>query len=126
MQLAENAELLDIRLSVLYVAKRKRAEARPQGHEADQHAEVSDAVDDERFVRRRAGTVPLEIKADQKVRANPHEFPEHEHHRQIAGDADAEHRKREQREILEEAMVSAAAVKMLTALERDFVVSDVV
>src|SRR6478735_3937152 len=35
VQLAEDAELLDVAIGVFHVAERKRAKARPQGHEAN-------------------------------------------------------------------------------------------
>ena len=31
--------------------------------------------------------LPLDVKADQEIRADAHQLPEHEHHRQVAGDA---------------------------------------
>ncbi len=95
-------------------------------HQADEHAEVAHAVDDERLVGRGAGAVPLDVKADQEIRANAHQLPEHEHHRQVAGDANAQHREREQRKVLEEAVEPAAAVQVLAVGERHFMVDHVV
>ena len=61
--------------------------AAPERHQADDHAEVADAVDDERLVGRVRGALPLDVEADQEVRADADQLPEHEHHRDVAGDA---------------------------------------
>ena len=106
------------------IAKRKRAQAGPQRHQPDDHAEVADAVDDERLVRRVRGALALDVEADQEVGANAHQFPEHEHHQDVAGDHQPQHAEAEQRQILEEAVKAAGPVQMMPVGERDFVVDD--
>ena len=48
------------------VGEVERAEGSPQGHQADQHAEVAHAIDDEGLVGRGRGAFPLEVEADQE------------------------------------------------------------
>ena len=110
----------------LHVAKVERAERRPEGHQADEHAEVADTVHDECLVGGRAGAVPFDVEADQEVRANADQLPKHERHREVAGEADAEHRERKQRQVLEEAVESAAAVQVLAVCQFYLVVGVVV
>ena len=89
-----------------------------QGHQADDHAEVADAVDDERLVGRVRGALALDVEADQEVRADADQFPEHEHHRDVAGDHQAQHAEAEQRQILKEAVEAAAAVQVMAVGQR--------
>ena len=108
------------------VAEGERAQAAEQGHQADDHAEVADAVDDERLVGRVRGALALDVEADQEIGADAHQFPEHEHHRQVAGDHQPQHAEAEQRQVLEEAVEPAAAVQVMAVGERDLVVDHVV
>ncbi len=114
------------RLASRRVAEGERAQAGPQGHQADDHAEVADAVDDERLVGRGRGALPLDVKADQEIGANADQLPEHEHHADVAGDHEPQHAEAEQRQILKEAVEAARAVQMMAVGERHFVVGDVV
>ena len=72
-------------------AEMQRAKTAPEGHQANQHAKVTNAVDNERLVSCRRSRMSLKIEANQKPRANAHKFPEDEDHRQIARNDDAEH-----------------------------------
>ena len=90
-ELAEDALLDKVAVGVLGVAKSKGAETRPQRHHADQHAEVADPVDDESLVGRVRGALPLDVKTDQEVGANAHQFPKHEHHRHVSRDDNPQH-----------------------------------
>src|SRR6185312_13732186 len=56
-----------------------------------------------------AGAGPLVIKTDQKKRADAHQFPTHEHLKQVVRDDEVEHREAEEREEKEEPAVAAAA-----------------
>ena len=66
------------------------------------------------------------VKADQEVRADADQLPEHEHHRDVAGDDQAQHAEAEQRQVLEEAVEAAGAVQVMAVGQRDFVVGHVV
>ena len=72
------------------------------GEQADEHAEVADAGDEERLLAgggcRRAG----EVEGDEEVGAEPHEFPPGVHHQEVAGEDQEEHREDEQVEVGEE------------------------
>ena len=72
------------------------------------------------------GALAFEIKADQEIRANAHQFPKHEHHRQIAGNHQPQHAEAEQRQILEEAMKPARPMQVVAVGQRDFVIGHVV
>ena len=126
--LAEDAPLRDFNLSIAVgvdVAEGKRAQAAEQRHQPDNHAEVADPIDDERLVRRRRGALALDIKADQEIRADADQFPEHEDHRHVAGDHDAQHAKAKQRQVLEKAVKSAVAVQVRSVGQPDFVIDHV-
>ena len=99
------------------IAEVERAHAGEDRHQADDHAEVADAVDDERLVRRVGGALPLDVEADQQVRTNAHQFPEGENHRQVAGDHQAQHAEAEERQVLEEAIEAAAAAERLAVFQ---------
>jgi len=89
------------------VAKRERAQSAPQGHQADEHAKVAHAVDDERLVRRLTRARPLDVEPDQKVRTDAYQFPEHKHHRDVAGQHQSQHAEAEQRQVLKEPHVTS-------------------
>ena len=99
------------------IAEVERAAAGEDGHQADDHAEVADAVDDECLVGGVRGALSLDVEADQKVRTDPHQFPEGKNHRQVAGDHQAQHAKAEERQVLEEAMETAAAAERLAIFQ---------
>jgi len=91
MELAENAGLLGSRrhmpkLNVPIVVK---IAIRPI------RCEVAHAVDDE-VVRGRCSRLCLSIRSRSGIRADADQLPEHERHRQVARDHDAEHRERKQ------------------------------
>ena len=88
---------LAVRPHDLGVGEVQGAKRPPQGHQPDQHPEVTYPVDDERLVGGGGGRFPLVVEADEEPGTDAHQFPENEHHCQIAGDQDAHHRKAEQR-----------------------------
>ena len=57
--------------------------------------------------------LPLDVETDQQVRADADQFPEHEHHRHVAGDHQPQHAEAEQREVLEEAVETPAPMQRL-------------
>ena len=74
----------------------QRAEGGPDHQDAEQEAEVAEAVGDERLlagVRRRG---PFEPEADEQVAGDADQFPEDEQLDEIVGQHDAEHREGEQ------------------------------
>ena len=100
---------------------------RPHRHQADDHAEIADAIDDERLVRRLRSTLPFDVEADQEIRADAHQFPEHKHHGDVAGQDQSQHAEAEQRQVLEEHSGSGPDVcRCRSVCERHFVVRDVV
>ncbi len=98
----------------------------PQGakesHHADDHPEVAHAIDDEGLVGRRRSTVPLEIKADQKVRADTDQLPKHKRHRHVARNDNPQHAEAKQRKILKEAVIATPPVIMAAARHGDLVI----
>ena len=104
----------------------QRSQGAPQGHQPDQHPEIADAVDDERLVRGVRGAFALVVEADEEPRADTDQFPENEHHRQVARNHDAEHREAEQRQRLKKPVEPPRAVEMAAVGEVDLVVGDVV
>ena len=79
------------------------AEVIEQDAEADQEAEVADAVDDERFDGGVAGGFLLVPETDQQIGAEADEFPEDEQLQQRPAEHQAEHGEAEQAEVGEEA-----------------------
>ena len=99
------------------------ADVGPEDQQADDEAGVADAVGDERLVGRVRGALPLEVEADQQVRADADQLPAQEHLEEVVRQDQVEHREAEQRQVHEEAAEAAAAVKM--AVRRvDLVVLD--
>src|SRR5947209_7053151 len=65
--LAKDSELRFLRAVVFAphdIAKGKRPERGPNGQEADDHAKIADAIDDERLVGGIRGAFALDVKAD--------------------------------------------------------------
>ncbi len=115
--LAENAGLL-LAGRIAVIAEGKRPQARPHRHQADDHAEIADAVDDERLVGRVGGAPSLVVEADQQIRADADQLPEHEDHGQVAGDHQPQHAEAKQREVLEESGEPPAAKQRPAVGER--------
>ena len=78
------------------------AELGEHQHDRERHAEVADAVDDERLLGgRRRGLLVLP-EADQQVRRQTDALPTEEHHQVVGGEHQREHRGDEQVEVREE------------------------
>jgi hypothetical protein len=69
-----------------------------QHHDGEQHTEVTDAGDQERLHRGRAGRGPLAVMADQQVGGQAHGFPADQQQDQVAGVDHQHHRGGEQRD----------------------------
>ncbi len=78
-------------------AEGERAEVGEQQKQADQEAEVANAVDDEGLLAGVGCGCLLELEADQQVRREAHAFPTDKHQQGIAGEH--EHRHEEQEEV---------------------------
>ncbi len=99
-------------------AKGERAQAAPDRHQADKHAEIAHAVDDKGLVGRVGRATAFVPETDQQIGADAHQFPKHEHHGHVAGDHQSQHAETEQRKALEEAAEAAAAPHRLTVGQR--------
>ena len=75
-----------------------RAERGLAPEDAEEEAEVADAIHDERLLGGIGGRGLLVVMVDQEVGAEAHQFPEHENHQQVVREHDAEHREHEDRE----------------------------
>src|SRR5208337_3756804 len=72
------------------------AEGPEDDEDAQQEAEIADAVDHEGLFARVAGRAALIPKADQEVGAEPYAFPTHEHQQEVIGAHQDEHIKDEE------------------------------
>ncbi len=72
------------------LAEGERAEVGEQQEDADEEAEVADAVDDEGFFAGVGGGVRLELEADEQIGREADAFPADKHEQEVAGqDQDA-------------------------------------
>ena len=83
----------------------------PEGHQDQEHpedeAKVANAIGEERLlagVRRALLLIP---ETDEQVGTEPHPFPSHEHHQEVAPQDEHEHEEAEQVQVAEEARVAA-------------------
>jgi hypothetical protein len=88
----------------------------PDEENPDHETEVADAVDEEGLLRRVGGRGFVIPVTDEDVRADPDEFPEDEHHREIVREDDAGHREEEERKARE---VARLALVVLHVTERE-------
>ena len=107
------------------IGEMQRPQGSPQRHQADQHAKVADTIDDEGLIGGGRGTVPLEIEADQKPGTDTDQLPEDEHHGQITGNHDAEHREAEQRKGLKKPAETPRAMEVVAVGQMHFMVGDI-
>ena len=94
-----------------------RSGENPDEENPDHETEVTDAVGEKGFFRGVGSRGFIEPVADEEVGADPDEFPEDKHHREVVGEDDARHReheKRERREVTRLALV----VLHVTELEK--------
>ena len=88
----------------------ERPEGDEDGHDAEDEAEVADAVDDEGLLRGGDGLLALVEVADQQVRAEAHALPAEEGQEEVVAHDQACHREDEEVEGGEEAAVAKAHV----------------
>ena len=83
-----------------------RPERQEAEHDAEAEAEVADAVDEERLLRRLAGGGLFVVVADQQIRAEADAFPAQVEHDEVLAHHQDGHHEDEQAEISEEAEIS--------------------
>ena len=83
------------------LVKVQSVERREQEKYSEQKAGVADAVDDEGLHSRIRVLEILIPVADEQVGANTHAFPAHEHHGQVIGADEGQHRKKEEIQVRE-------------------------
>ena len=99
--------------------KAERAQAGPEQAQPHQHADVADPVDDERLVGRVAVDLLLVPEADQQVRADADQLPEHEDHEDVARGDQAEHREAKERQIGEKSRITRVVVHVAHRVDVD-------
>src|SRR6202521_6166858 len=85
----------------------QRSEVPGDGEHAKQKTRVADAVYDECFVGRGAGTLAMEIESDEQIRAEAHALPAYEHQRIIVRQNEREHGEHEQVQVSKETVIPA-------------------
>ncbi len=93
----------DIRGAGEHRVELQRAENEIDGEDAEQEAEIADAVDDEGLDRRGVGAVAVVPEADQQVGAETDTLPAKEHLDEIVGGHQRQHEEGEEAEIGHEA-----------------------
>ena len=63
--------------------------------------------------------LPLVVEADQELGADAHQFPEHEHHRHVAGDHQPQHQKQNSDRYWKKRWNRPRPVEVLAVGERD-------
>ncbi len=86
------------------------AEGPEKGEEADEEAEVTNAVDDKGFLGGVAGTLLVEVVADQQVGTETDPFPADEHHQSIVPQDQHQHGETEEVQVGEEAVEAFLAM----------------
>ena len=88
------------------LAEGERAEVGEQKEDANEEAEVADAVDDEGFLAGGDGGVALEVEADEQIGGETDALPADEHHEDVAGEDQDGHEEEEEVEVAEVARVA--------------------
>ena len=90
----------------------------PEHHDhAEPEAEVADPVDDEGLLGGVTGRATLVVVADQQVRTETDCFPEEEDDHVVVGQHQHQHRKDEEREVGEEAVIPAIALHVADRID---------
>ena len=96
----------------------ERSEEREDAEHSEQKTEVSDAIDDERFLAGGGRIFAVVVVADQKIGAEAHTFPAHEHQEEVLGEDEREHREHEQVQIGEVPGVSRVGLVVTHVADR--------
>src|SRR5262245_21159447 len=94
-----------------------RAERSEDDHDAGEHADIADAIDDERYFAGIGGQVFFKPMANQKVGTDADELPKNVNAEKAINQHQTEHGKREQREIGKIAAVAHVVMKVADRIE---------
>src|SRR5208282_5478251 len=89
------------------VGEAERAQIPDKRERAKNESGIADTVHDERLVGSGRSGVTMEVKTDQKIRAQAHAFPSHEQNHVVIRQDERKHRKHEQVHVSEEPVVTA-------------------
>ncbi len=101
------------------LAEAERAEGGEHEEDADEEAEVADAVDDEGLLAGVGGGVALEPEADEQVGGEADAFPADEHEEEVAGEDQDGHKKEEEIEEAEVARVAGVVAHVADGVDVD-------
>ena len=109
----------DRAVSEVRVVEVERAVGHPEQEGGDGQTEVADAVDEERLLGGPRGLGLRVPKADEKVAAGPHRFPEDVHKEEIARGNEHRHREHEHRHQREEPRIARVVVHVADRIDGD-------
>ena len=93
--------------SIEHLFKTQRTEMHKNEHHSQNESRIADSIYDKCLFPGIACALLVEIKSDQQVGAQPHSFPPDKHHHVVVGQDQGEHRKHEEVQIGEEAIIAA-------------------
>ncbi len=96
-----------------------RPEEGEDPEDPEHHAEVADAVRDERLLAGGGREVLVVVVADQEVRAEPDALPAHEEEREVVREDEREHREHEEVQVREVAAVPFLVLHVADAVDVD-------
>src|SRR5712691_3156523 len=100
----------------------KKADRAGQGedkHHAEYKTPVTDAISNERLLRRVSRFFAIDVVTDQQIRAEPHSLPAHKHQQKVVGQNESQHGKHEKVEESEEAIETPVLVHVADSKEVD-------
>ena len=97
----------------------QRPEVDPDHDHAEAEPEVTDAVDDERLLRRSRRRWLLVPEADEQVAAQAHQLPAHVEEQEVVGEDQHQHAEHEEVQVGEEAPEAAVAVHVADRVDVD-------
>ena len=97
----------------------QRPEVDPDHDHAEAEPEVTDAVDDERLLRRSRRRRLLVPEADEQVAAQAHQLPAHVEEQEVVGEDQHQHAEHEEVQVGEEAPEAAVAVHVADRVDVD-------
>ncbi len=101
------------------LAEGERAEGGKDEEDADEEAEVADAVDDEGLFAGVGGGVALEVEADEQIGGEAHALPADEHEQDVAGEDQEGHEEEKEIEEAEVARVAGLVVHVADGINVD-------
>jgi hypothetical protein len=94
-------------------------EEREDPADAEDEAEVPDAVHDERLLARVRGELLVVVVPDQQIRAESHSLPPHEHQEEVVREHEDEHRKHEEVQVGEVTTVTRVVTHVADGIDVD-------